>query len=184
MSGLAARIPPVAPGALSEEQQTLLGGWGSMNFASVIVNHPELYRVLVPLIAKLISASSLPPRDRELLVLRTLALCNETYETEHHILIARSAGVSDADIESAQAGLGISPFDQALIKAAEELHREQCIRDETWDELARRYSPVELMEVVALVGGYTLMAMVTKSYGIQLEDAETFNNFANMRQYT
>ena len=178
------RIPPVSADALTDEQRTLLGGWGSMNFASVIVNSPELYKVLLPLIAKLISGSNLPPRDREILVLRTLALCDETYETEHHVLIARNAGVSDADIESAQAGVGISPSDEALIKAAEELHSQQRIGDETWGELAKRYSPVELMEVVALVGGYILMAMLTKSYGIQLEDAETFNNFTKMRQYT
>jgi hypothetical protein len=57
------------------------------------------------------------------------------------------------------------------------------VTDETWSHLARRYSPVELMEVVALVGGYTMMAMVTKSYGIPLEDAETFAGFAKVRKY-
>jgi hypothetical protein len=40
------------------------------------------------------------------------------------------------------------------------------------------------MEVVALVGCYVMMAMFTKSYGIELEDEETFNSFAKIRHYT
>jgi alkylhydroperoxidase family enzyme len=182
MADFAARIPPVAPGALTEEQQKLVGQWSSMNFASVIVNSPELYKVLVPLIAKLIPGTALPPRDREILVLRTLALCDETYEAHHHVLIARNAGMTDDEIEAARTGSAES--DQLLVRAAEELYADQRVSDETWRALERRYSPVELMEVIALVGGYTLMAMVTKSYGIQLEDAETFDSFARMRQYT
>ena len=57
----------------------------------------------------------------------------------------------------------------------------------SWDpvirDLARRYSTVQLMEVVALVGGYTMMAMLTKNCGILLEDPETFDSFVQMRKY-
>jgi alkylhydroperoxidase family enzyme len=114
-----------------------------------------------------------------------LGLCDETYETHHHILIARNAGMSDDEIEAALAGRAdLPPFEQTLMAAAEELHISQRVSDETWQRLAQRYSPVELMEVVALVGGYTLMAMLTKSYGIQLEDAATFDSFSKIRQYT
>lgn len=181
-----ARVPPVAAGALTSEQQALVGPWSSMNFAAVMVTHPQLYRTLVPLIAKVISGSNLPPRDREVLVLRTLALTGEVYETHHHRLIAGNAGMTAAAIE--QAGLGHGPeltaLDALLVRTAEELARTQQIRQQTWDELALHYDTRQLMEIVALVGVYTLMAMLTRSLGIQLEDAETFNHFARIRQYT
>lgn len=179
------RIPPVAPAAFTPEQKSLVGEWSAMHFATVIVEHPGLYRALMPLIAKLISGSDLPPRDREVLVLRTLALCDETYEYNHHVLIARNAGMTESEIEAARTGGGgLSWFDRTLADAAEELHRDQRVSDETWQELEQRYSSVQLMEVVALVGGYTLMAMLTKSFGIELEDAETFNRFSEIRTYT
>jgi 4-carboxymuconolactone decarboxylase len=180
------RIPPVSAGALTDEQKALVGKWSSMNFATVTVTHPALYKVLMPLIAKVISGSNLPPRDREILVLRTLALCDEVYESHHHASIARNAGVTDSEIEQARSGRGadLSTFDQSLVRAAEELARDQFVSDKTWRELAQRYSPIELMEVVSVVGVYMLMAMLTKSCGIQLEDPETFNNFAKIRQYT
>lgn len=178
------RIPPVAPAAFTPEQQELVGDWSSMNFARVIVEHPKLYRALMPLIAKLISGSDLPPRDREVLVLRTLRLCDEVYEYNHHVLIARGAGMTDAEIEAAAGGADLARFDQTLVTAAEELVRDQRVGDAVWQELGLRYSPVQLMEVVSLVGGYVLMAMLTKSFGIELEDPETFAGFAQLRTYT
>ena len=180
------RILPVSPDTLTVRQKELLGEWSSMNFASVMVTHPEMYKALVPLIAKVISGSNLPSRDREILVLRTLVLCDEVYELQHHASIARHAGMTDSEIEQAKTGrgAGLSPFDRLLVRAAEELVRDQCISDETWRDLAQRYSPIELMEVVSLVGVYTLMAMLTKSCGIQLEDPDTFRNFTKIRQYT
>ena len=179
------RIPPVSPGAFTAEQKALVGDWTAMNFATVIVEHPGLYRALMPLIAKLIGGSDLPPRDREILVLRTLALCDETYERAHHGLIARNAGMTDAEIEAAATGAaGLSPFDRTLVKAAEELHRDQRVADDTWSALAERYSSVQRMEVVALVGLYALMAMLTKSFDIELENPETFARFGELRTYT
>ena len=165
MQQTSVRIPPVSAGAMTDEQKAIVGKWSSMNFAAVMVTHPELYKTLVPLIAKVISGSNLPPRDREILVLRILALSDEVYETHHHALIARNAGMSDAEIEQAGTGKGaaLSPFDQSLVKAAEELTRDQCVSEQTWRQLAQRYSPVQLMEVVSLVGVYTTMAMLTKS---------------------
>jgi alkylhydroperoxidase family enzyme len=157
-----------------------------MNFTRVIVNHPGLYRAFLPLIKKLIPDSNLPPRDRQILVLRTLSLYDEVYELTHQVMISRhNAGMTDADIEMARAGkgAGLSDFDRTLVRAAEELVRERYIGDATWRELARRYSTVELMEVVALVGGYTMLAMATKNYGIQLEDPETLEGFAAIRKY-
>jgi alkylhydroperoxidase family enzyme len=179
------RIPPPSPESFSEEQKALTRGWEALNFSRVIVEHPAFYRAFMPLIAKVISGSDLPPRDREILVLRTLAACGDTYESAHHVLIARKAGLSDADIEAAQSGgPGLAPFERTLVRAAEELVADHVVSDATWAALSEHYSKVELMEVVGLVGVYTVMGMLTKSFGIPLEDAETFNRFMEIRTYT
>ena len=184
MSQTSPRIPPASPERLIDEQKALLGDWGALNFSGVIIEHPGLYRALIPLIAKLISGSDLPPRDREILVLRTLALCDETYEAAHHELIAEGAGLSAAEIAAARAGgEALAPADRLLAAAAEELVRDRVVSEATWKALAQRYAKVELMELVALVGGYTLMAMLTRSFGIELEDAQTFEGLRALRTY-
>ena len=179
------RISGVEPEDFTDEQRALVGEWSSMNFAKVIVRSPDLYRAFVPLIAKVIAGTNLPPRDRQVLCLRTLTLGDDVYEVTQHELISRSAGLTDAEIAAMRAGTGatLTPFDKTLIAAAEQLVRDQQITDETWRALAERYSQAQLMEVVVLVGTYLTMAMVTKNYEIPLEDDETFNGFSKTRKY-
>lgn len=185
MSAPSPRIPPRPPEGLNDEQKALVSGWEALNFSRVIVEHPALYRALMPLIAKLVAGSDLPPRDREILVLRTLFRCGETYEAAHHVLIAQKAGLSDADVEAVRAGGdGLPSFERTLLRAADELVDDHALSDATWAALAERYAQVARMEVVALVGGYALMAMLTKSFRIPLEDAATFNRFMEIRTYT
>ncbi len=178
------RITPAAAGDLSAEQAELLGDWGSMNFASVMIHHPDYYKTFIPLIAKVIGGTNLPPHDRQILVHRTLAACDETYEANHHALISKTAGLDDAQIAQARdLDAPLTGFDQTLAQAADELVRTQRVADVTWAALAERYTQAQLMEVVGLVGVYVTMAMLTKSFGIQLEDKETFAAFSQQRDY-
>jgi alkylhydroperoxidase family enzyme len=180
------RIPPLAPEDFTAEQRTLVGDWSTLNFSRVIVQHPDLYRVFLPFLDKLIRGSQLSPRDREILIIRCLALCNESYEAQHHQAIARNAGMTDADIAAAASGgAGLSSQEAVLAKATEELVRNHCVSDETWKNLAHHYSPMQMMEIVFLVGCYALMAMATKSFGIEMEnDADSQTRLAQLRQYT
>jgi len=179
-----ARISPAIANELDAAQTTLLGGWGTMNFAAVLVHHPEFYAVFMPLIAKVIAGTNLPPHDRQILVMRTLALCDEEYEARHHAMISQTAGLDAATIVAASGTkTELSGFDATLTQAAADLVRTQRIGDATWNALAQTYSQVQLMEVVALVGTYVTMAMLTKSFGIQLEDKDTFESFTQKRDY-
>lgn len=180
------RIAPLAVDRFTDEQKVLVGDWHHLNFSRVLVQHPGMYRVFLPFLDKLIRGSTLPPRDREILCIRTLALGGDVYETHHHVTIARKAGMTEAEIEAARTGgAGLSQFDQCLVRAAEELVREQCVSDPTWACLAERYSREQTMEVVFLVGCYTVMAMITRSFGMQVEqDPEAHQRLAKLREYT
>ena len=180
------RVSPLDPAEFTAEQAELVGDWTTLNFSKVIVRHPVMYRDFIPHIAGLIAGSTLPPRDREVLVIRTLSLSDESYEAHHHRQIASNAGMSQAEIAAAARGhVGQELWEKSLIAAAEELVKDQRVSDATWDQLARRYCEQQLMEVVFLVGCYNTMAMLTKSFGIQLETApETDERLKELRQYT
>jgi alkylhydroperoxidase family enzyme len=180
----APRIPPLDPEAFTPEQAELVGAWSHLVFSRVIVRRPDMYRIFLPFIEKVIADTRLPPRDRQIVVLRTLALADETYELHHHKVISRGAGMSEAEIEAAVSGDGLSGFDRTLADAAEELLRDYKIADATWAALAERYSEEQLMEVVFLAGCYATMAMLTKSFGMPLEDDEESARINALRQYT
>lgn len=181
------RIAPVEPASFTPEQAELVGDWKHLVFSRVIVNNPAMYRSFLPHIEAVIARTSLPPRDRQVLVLRTLAQCHDTYEMAHHITISRNAGLTDEEIAAFQSGEGgaLTAFDRTLIAAADELLADQCISDATWQALASRYATGQLMEVVFLTGCYVTMAMLTKTFGMELEapDGE-FDDINTLRAYT
>jgi alkylhydroperoxidase family enzyme len=165
------RVPPLSPHAFTDEQAAIAGDHAKYNFARVMVQHPQLYKCFIPFAEQLMRRSGLPPRDREILLLRTLALCHEVYEAPHHVLIARQVGMTDSEIAAARADGGDLPaFDQALVRAAEELVSVRCVSDTTWRVLAQSYSQTQLMEVVFLVGAYAMSSMATNSFGIPIDD--------------
>jgi alkylhydroperoxidase family enzyme len=125
----------------------------------------------MPFGGKLLSGK-LPARDRELLILRTGWRCQSVYEWGQHVLIARAAGVSDEEIERLKVGPdapGWDPFDAALVRAADELHDDACITDDTWATLSARYDERQMTEVPMVVGQYHLVSFTLNSLGVQRE---------------
>jgi len=114
----------------------------------------------------------LPARDRELLILRTGWLCRAEYEWGQHKLIARTVEVTDEEIERVKAGPDAEGWDEsdaALLRAADELHTDAEISDETWGSLAARYNERQLIEVPMLIGHYHMVAFTLNSLGVELE---------------
>jgi alkylhydroperoxidase family enzyme len=184
MPSTTSRIPPLAPEEFTPEQAELLGAWSHLVFSRVLARRPDMYRIFVPFIEKVIADTKLPPRERQIVVLRTLALADETYELHHHRVISRNAGMSEEEIAAAASGEGLVGFDRTLADAAEQLLRRQTIDDATWAALAERYSEEQLMEVVFLAGCYATMAMLTKSFGMPLESDEENARINALREYT
>ena len=166
------RIPLVSRDAYTADQAALASGRDIYNMTRMLVRHPDFYRVFVPYVDKLMSRSLLPHRDREILILRTLALCDESYEEHHHARVARTLGMSAAEVKAAQAGQSatLGAFDQALVRAAEELVNDHCLSDKSWSALAKTYNLEQMIEVVFLVGAFTMLSMATNSFGMPLDD--------------
>jgi len=187
MSADAVRIPPLPAEKFTEEQAQLVGDWKHLVFSRVLINSPRMYRTFVTHLAELVTRTNLPPRDRQIICMHMLELCGDVYELTHHLTISRNAGLTEEEIAAFREGAGacLTDFDRTLIKATAELQRDQCISDATWAALAAYYSQEQLMEVVFLAGCYLTMAMLTKSFGIQLESAPgEFERIYTLRSYT
>ena len=170
------RLPPVASSDLDPAAAELLAGVtrpGShaTNIFATLVRHPGLFRRWLPFGGKLL-AGKLPARDRELLILRTGWRCRAEYEWGQHALIGAATGLTDAEIHRIQDGPdapGWEPFDAVLLRAADELHDDACLSDDTWHALAARYDERQLIEVPMLVGHYHMVAFTLNSLGVQRE---------------
>jgi 4-carboxymuconolactone decarboxylase len=176
MAASSPRIPPLSDAELDDQQRELLGGVQvqgapASNIFTTLVRNPGLFRRWLPFGGKLL-AGKLPARDRELLILRTAVLCEADYEWGQHTLIARSAGISDEEIERVRSGPeagGWAELDALLLRAADELHQAARISDQTWEALAARYDERQLIEVPMVVGHYHMVAFTLNSLGVPLE---------------
>ncbi|MHA2400867.1 MAG: carboxymuconolactone decarboxylase family protein [Promethearchaeota archaeon] len=117
--------------------------------------------------------SSLPLRDKEILILRNAWLCQSEYEWDHHYLVGKRAGLSKEEIEQIKIGSegkGWSNFDKSLLHAVDELHADKIISENTWKELSDKYDTNQLMDLIFVVGSYNMLAMFMNSIGLQTED--------------
>jgi 4-carboxymuconolactone decarboxylase len=171
---LTPRIPPLTPSEMDDETRELLAGIGKSNATNIfatLVRHPGLFRRWAPFGGKLL-AGRLPVRDRELLILRTGWHCRSEYEWGQHSFIAKANGFTDQDlvrIEQGPDAAGWSEFETVLLHAADELHHESCIAEDTWTRLSHAYDERQLIEVPMVVGHYHMVAFMLNSLGVQRE---------------
>jgi alkylhydroperoxidase family enzyme len=121
--------------------------------------------------------NDLPPREREIVILRTGYLCKSGYEWTQHSRIGLREGLSRDEIERIKAGAdaGWGAADAALIRAADELHADQFITETTWAELGRHFSQKQCMDVVFTTGQYTQVSMILNTFGVQLDEGQTLD---------
>ncbi|MBU6266972.1 MAG: carboxymuconolactone decarboxylase family protein [Sphingomonadales bacterium] len=183
----AERIPPLPYEQFTPEQDRIVGGWHHLNFSKVLVRNPAMYATFVPWLRACVAETTLPPRDRQAVCLRMLRLCGDVYEWTHHVTISQRAGLNEAEIADMTAGEGTSltPRDRVILRATEELQTSQFVSDATWTALLDGYIREQAMELVMLAGCYLTMAMITKSFGMQLEEDEADHEAVNaLRTYT
>ena len=150
-----------------ERNGEVLGVW------STCANAPRLCNAWLEFTDYLLRESSLPIRDRELLILRIGYLNQGAYEWAAHRGLALSVGISEDELKDITIGSSAdswSEWDSALLKAAEELHEAALVSEETWATLSRQYDKRQMMEVIFTVGQYNLVAMYLNSLGVQFEE--------------
>jgi 4-carboxymuconolactone decarboxylase len=164
------RLRPVPADALGEEQRALVATYGGTFGAGAdfrtLLAHPELVKGVLPFANYILAESTLMPRHRELLILRTAWLTRSGYLWAKHAPRARAAGLSERDIARVAARDPLSKadgFEETILLAAEELHERSFITDDTWLVMAKQYTVHQLMDAVFTVAEMTMLADLVNS---------------------
>lgn len=169
------RIAPLKPDQLSKEAQDIVAsmqaffgskGQGLAPTFATMFKHPGLFRGQMQLGLELNRNGKLPPREREMAILRTAWLVRSPFEWGEHVAYGRKLGLTSEEIERITQGSsapGWSEHDRAVLRAVEELMGDHAISDSTWKVLAKTWDEPQLMELPGLVGAYTMTAMIYNS---------------------
>jgi alkylhydroperoxidase family enzyme len=142
------------------------------NIYTTLANEPKALTAFVAWGGFVLRESSLPERERELLVLRAGWNCRAGYEWAQHARIGRGAGLTAEELTGIKRGPGWEAWneqDRLLLTAADELHADHFISTKTWEALAQGFSPRQCMDVVFIVGHYTQVCMILNTFGVQLD---------------
>jgi 4-carboxymuconolactone decarboxylase len=173
------RIPLFPTDTMDAAQQAVLGKilsgprgriQGPLRAA---LHNPELADKWQALGALLRYGTSLPPRLSEIAILVTGRACNSPFEWYAHRIEGEKAGIEAPILEALlaqQEPPGMSAHDAVVWRYAMELNRDKSVSDATHAAAVARLGVRAVVELTALVGYYTMVAMTLNCHEIPLPE--------------
>jgi hypothetical protein len=174
MSRLAPLSPPYKPDVQKTLSKMVPEGMEPLILFRTIAHNPRVLERFSR--GSLLDKGSIPLRVREILILRTCALCGSEYEWGVHVSIfAEHAKFTEEQVassagETASVDACWDREERDLLALAEALHAHAAVPDDLWDRLAGTWQPEQLMEMVVLSGFYHTVSFLTGAFDIALED--------------
>lgn len=171
------RLAPLPEAEWTPEQRDLLakarGHLPTVHVLETLVRHPDLLRRWMPFFNHVLHKSTLPARDREILILRVGRLCGAEYEWSQHVPFAERAGLSQEEIRGivvgAEAPVWRAAHERTLLQVADQLHRTSRLDEATWEKLSQHYTTQQKMDVIFTVGQYRLVCAALNTLCVQLD---------------
>ncbi len=174
---MTARLGPVEDP--SPEQAELLApyrtfsGGEPYNIFRTLARHPKLFKRSMVLATGLLVKGNLPPRVREIAILRVAWRAGSNYEWGQHVRIGLDSGLDEAEIAALAAEGAESTWsdaDRLAISVTDELCAEDDLTDATWDAALAQWGEQDLMELIFLVGNYRMLAGFLNAARVELDD--------------
>ncbi len=171
LDALAALRPPGSTGRPAEPRRER----PASNILGIFSWHPALAKAFFAFNNHLFH-STLSARDREMVTVRVSWLRRGEYEWAQHVRMAKTAGMSDEEVDAISAGPDSpvwGPRDAALLRSVDEIVADRYVSDHTWKRLAEYLDREQLMDLVFTVGAYDLLAMAFNNFGLELDPGLT-----------
>ena len=144
------------------------------NAPATLLHIPALAEAFLSFPAYLTRDSSLTPRHRSLLILRTAWLLNSDVLWAEQVPAARAAGITAADVRRVADGpdaRGWSPFDATLLRLADQLFRNSFVNDAVYNALTAEYDVHHTMDAVMTVADFITLGLMYNALGVQPDTA-------------
>jgi 4-carboxymuconolactone decarboxylase len=119
--------------------------------------------------------TSLPPTLRELAILYVAAKWHAQYEWWAHEKIARSEGLDSTVIASVKGGTPPAfthPAEAIVFRFSQELLEQQRVSESCYTQAIELLGEAGVVELVALLGYYTLIAMILNTFEVPVPEGE------------
>jgi 4-carboxymuconolactone decarboxylase len=174
------RLPPAARDGLHDDLKRIFDdisagsdGIGNAGPMSILKYSPELARRVKPVYQFMRNGITLPPPVRELAMLVAGRAADCPYVWNRHAALARKSGLGDELVDALRDRKPLPPMsaqESLVIALGMELFRNHRISQETFDAALTQFGKQGLVELVALMGFYGMLAFITNAVEITLPD--------------
>ena len=172
MTRLTAIDPPYAPSVAEDLAKLMPPGVPPLQLFRTLAHNPRVLGRIRR--GGLLDPGSISLRDRELVILRTTALCGAEYEWGVHVaFFGHAAGLTAAELAATVTGdaAALAAPERLLFELCAALHATAQLPDPLWHQLAAAYRADQLVELIALAGQYRTISYLINALGVPLEPA-------------
>lgn len=173
------RIAPLAEAQWTDAHKQRIAAFlpqGSRpgNSFRTLLNVPDLVDRTMTFHNYITRDSSLSPRVRDILMLRTAWLHGSDVIWRERAPLARQAGVTTEDLRKIAIGPtapGWDPFEANLLRVADQLFRNSFVNDAVYNVMAARYDTCHVMDAGLTVADVSSLSLLYNTLGVQPDDA-------------
>jgi alkylhydroperoxidase family enzyme len=166
--------PPSDPLLRELFEETRRRGGQVINLHLTLGHAPKIFRAR-RIMATTLRYETMTPRALcELAIIRTAQIVGGDYELNQHIPMALEAGLTRQQLDEVENWEDSDLFDErqlAVLAYVEAMTADQGeVDDATFAELARLFTPQEIVELTVAIGTYYGTGLIIKALGIRIED--------------
>jgi len=159
--------------APEKTREVLNRGKVKLNVARMNANSDGAFYPFSMLGNSLMTRYKLDPKLREIAILRTAKVSKSVYEWTQHVPIAKSVGVTDAQVAAMDNPDGASCFndlEKLVIKFTDDVARNVKGSPALVAELKKHMGTAEIVELIMSIGFWGMVARVLETTEVDLEE--------------
>ncbi|MBA7666350.1 hypothetical protein ES703_74429 [subsurface metagenome] len=144
-----------------------------LNLYKVAAHNPKLLLNLIRLGNSIIGRTKLPPKLREIAILRVARLTGSEYEWAQHAPLALEVGVSQRQLDSVWDWKNSSEFsneERALLQYTDEVAQKVTVTDQTFNRLKNFFDEQAIVELTMTIGYYEMIARLLVPLQVEVDE--------------
>jgi len=145
-----------------------------LNLYKVAAHSPKALLNLIRLGNSIIGRMGLPPRLREIAILRVARLTGSEYEWAQHVLMALEVGVNQKQLDSISEWKKSPEFnseERAILQYTDEVAQKVKVTDQTFNRLKNFSSEQTIVELTMTIGYYAMLARLLVPLQVEVDES-------------
>ena len=144
-----------------------------INLYKAVANSPKVLLNFIRLGNSIVGRMGLPPKWRELVILRVAKLTNSEYEWAQHTSMALEMGISRGQLNAIADWGNSSKFndeERAILQYTDEVTQNVSVTDSTFSTLKKFFDEQAIVELTLTAGYYGMIARVLVPLQVEVDE--------------